>query len=103
MTEHDVFTMPGRLRWARAKWGISQAELADRAGVGKNTIYRAEQGLFELRFETARRVADALYIRWEWLVTGDGPTMGGEHGESDGPWRFTGDDFVIDPAWIPVK
>lgn len=64
-----------RLRYARKKWHLTQPELADRAAVGVATVRRAENGYFEPRLESARRLADALDVRLEWLLTGDSDTM----------------------------
>ncbi len=64
-----------RLRFVRKKWGLTQEELADKAGVGVATVRRAENGYFEPRMETARKIADALHVRVEWLLTGDSDTM----------------------------
>ena len=68
-----------RLRYARERWGWSQDELARAAAVGVATIRRAEGGKFEPRLETARRLADALFVRVEWLLTGSDPMLGLEH------------------------
>ena len=62
-----------RLREARAVRGWSQGRLAAAAGVGIATVKRAENGYFEPRQETARRLAVALRVRAAWLMTGDGP------------------------------
>lgn len=81
-----------RLRFARQRWNRTQDELAGEAGVGVATIRRAEGGKFEPRLETARRLADALMVRVEWLLTGDEPmlwtsqmTMDEQHRAHTGP------------------
>jgi transcriptional regulator with XRE-family HTH domain len=62
-----------RLRMARAWSKRTQKEVADEAGVGLATLQRAENGEFEPRQSTLRKLAAALNVRLEWLVTGDGP------------------------------
>lgn len=64
-----------RLRFARERWKLTQVQLADKAGVGVATVRRAENGYFEPRLESARRLADALHVRLEWLLTGDDPMV----------------------------
>lgn len=64
-----------RLRFVRKKWNLTQEQLAGRAGVGVATVRRAENGYFEPRLESSRRLADALHVRVEWLLTGDSDTM----------------------------
>ena len=62
-----------RLRQARAARGWTQDRLAAEAGVGIATVRRAENGYFEPRQDTARRLATALRVRPAWLTVGDGP------------------------------
>jgi transcriptional regulator with XRE-family HTH domain len=56
-------TQAERLRRAREARGWSQARLASETGVGVATISRAENGWFEPRQETVRRLATALGVR----------------------------------------
>ena len=42
--------------------GLSRADLADLAGVGKTALFDLEHGKATVRFETLRRVLDALNI-----------------------------------------
>lgn len=44
-TDREVMEMiGGRLEALRKARGLTQSEAADRAGLGRNTLYRAEQG-----------------------------------------------------------
>ncbi len=61
-----------RLRMARAWSKHTQREIAEAAGVGIATVRRAESGAFEPRQDTLRKLAAALGVRVEWLITGDG-------------------------------
>ena len=69
-----------RLRMARAYAKLRQADLAVSAGIGLSTVQRIESGRFEPRQGTVRKLADALGVRPEWLLTGEGP-MQTEEGE----------------------
>jgi transcriptional regulator with XRE-family HTH domain len=91
-----------RLRFARQKWRLSQTDLAKRAGVGVATIRRAENAYFEPRLDTARKLADALQVRVEWLLTGDEPmvwlsqmTVGAQHAAQNRPARKGLPGYVI--------
>jgi transcriptional regulator with XRE-family HTH domain len=48
------------LRHARRAAGLSQAELADRAGVGAATVARLEAGNMDPRVSTLEKLARAL-------------------------------------------
>ena len=51
-----------RLQQWRHRFALSQADLASRAGVGRVTISRIEQGRQRATFATARNLATALDI-----------------------------------------
>jgi len=50
------------LRRIREERGLSQRELAARAGVVKSTIYEAEAGRHIPRIQTLEKLADALGV-----------------------------------------
>ncbi len=60
----------GRLRSARTRNGLTQVDLAKATRVGLATIRRIEQANFEPRLATARKLAEAVDIRVEWLIFG---------------------------------
>ena len=62
----DLSTLAGRLQWARAKCGLSQAEVAEAAGVAQGTIGNIESGE---RKEPRKivAIAKAVGVRPEWL------------------------------------
>jgi len=64
-----------RLQFVRKKWNLTQDQLADHAAVGVATIRRMENGYFDPRLSTAQRLADALQVRVDWLLTGDADVM----------------------------
>lgn len=62
----DVF--PERLRTARDKRGLSQADLATRAGFQASAISHFETGTRKPSFDNLRRLADALDVTTDYLL-----------------------------------
>jgi transcriptional regulator with XRE-family HTH domain len=61
-----------RLRELRRRRVLTLEELAERAGVGRNTIWRLEHGVMGAQPRTIRKLARALNVEPEELVkTGD--------------------------------
>jgi transcriptional regulator with XRE-family HTH domain len=59
-----VAALKEKLREERRRAALTQGELAERAGVGINTIVRIETGeIEEPRVSTLRKLADALGIQ----------------------------------------
>lgn len=61
--------------WMKARresLGMSQGALADRIGVTQQEISRVEVGRHSLRVKTAKAIANALDVQWEWFY--DPPT-----------------------------
>lgn len=50
------------MRTYRVAVGLTQQQLADRAGVGRNTISNAERGRFSPRRQTRMAIAAALGV-----------------------------------------
>ena len=57
-----------KLKRLRTERLITPAKLAERAGVGVNTVYRIERDEVEPHFETIRRLGEALGIEPSELV-----------------------------------
>ena len=57
-----------RLRELRERRVLSQGQLAERAGVGRNTINRLEGGRLKARPSTLQKIAGALGVDPEELV-----------------------------------
>lgn len=66
----ELNTLPNRLRVAREHAGFSQSELADRAGVARNTVSRAEGGTHAPSRATVTVWAFACGVDAEWLRNG---------------------------------
>lgn len=60
------------MRERRESLGMSQGALADRIGMTQQEISRVEVGGRSLRVGTAKAIADALDVPWEWFY--DPPT-----------------------------
>jgi transcriptional regulator with XRE-family HTH domain len=61
-----------RLRELRRRRVLTLEELAEKAGVGRNTIWRLEHGVMGAQPRTIRKLARALNVEAEELVkTGD--------------------------------
>jgi transcriptional regulator with XRE-family HTH domain len=61
-----------RLRELRRRRVLTLEELAEKAGVGRNTIWRLEHGVMGAQPRTIRKIAKALNVEPEELVkTGD--------------------------------
>ena len=65
-------TFAERLRRARLGAGLTQMQVAVRAGTGLPTISRLETGATGPRPETVRKLADALGVSPAWLLFGEG-------------------------------
>ena len=61
-TDHD---MKNRIRVLRAEKGWSQAELAARVEVSRNSINAVENGKFDPSLPLAFRIADAFELKIE--------------------------------------
>ncbi|MBI5482172.1 MAG: helix-turn-helix transcriptional regulator [Deltaproteobacteria bacterium] len=68
MSSPDPPDLGVRVRQARERAGLTQAALAERAGVTDETIGRLERGAFEPALSTLVAVADALDVDLDSLV-----------------------------------
>jgi transcriptional regulator with XRE-family HTH domain len=64
-----------RLRELRRRRVLTLEELAEKAGVGRNTIWRLEHGVMGAQPRTIRKIAKALNVEPEELVR-----TGGDNG-----------------------
>ncbi|MDZ7772366.1 MAG: type II toxin-antitoxin system Y4mF family antitoxin [Balneolaceae bacterium] len=48
------------IRWHRSRSGLTQAELADLAGVGKTAVFDIEHGKSTVQLDTLHRICRAL-------------------------------------------
>ncbi len=59
---HPSDPLPQMVRFHRKKSGLSQAELASLAGVGKTVIFDIEKGKPSVQLDTLRKVLHVLNI-----------------------------------------
>ena len=78
------------LREARSEAGLTQDELAKKAGVTDATISALEAGKSAARSNTRRRIEKALGVPVAWLQTRGLPTD--QHGET-ASWESVEQDF----------
>ncbi|MHB1004079.1 MAG: helix-turn-helix domain-containing protein [Chloroflexota bacterium] len=64
-------TIGQMIRTTRERKVLGQNELARKAGISINTLYRIEAGMHKPRPATIRKIAEALGIPPEELVTSD--------------------------------
>jgi transcriptional regulator with XRE-family HTH domain len=62
LAEAVVFYIGERLRRLRERRALRQEDLAELAGVGKNTVNRIEKNRTEPHMTTIRKLADALEV-----------------------------------------
>ncbi|MDP9355212.1 MAG: helix-turn-helix domain-containing protein [Chloroflexota bacterium] len=65
-----------KLREARQRRLLTQAELGKRAGTTEATVNRLENGLQTARISTIRKLAEALEVPAEELITWETETKG---------------------------
>jgi transcriptional regulator with XRE-family HTH domain len=73
--------MPGigrRIRLCRQRQGLSRFELGQLCGVDGHFIYRWEREVVVPRLDSVAKLARALRITIDWLVTGIGEKSGDE-------------------------
>jgi transcriptional regulator with XRE-family HTH domain len=72
---------PDRLRIAREQKGLTQSQLAERAGFQPSAVSHFESGRRSPSFENLRKLADALGVAIDYLLgrieepTGSGPVI----------------------------
>ena len=72
------FTVADRLRKAREVTGLDQAEFADRAGLSRTGVSKAERGESAPRRSTLKLWALASGVPLLWIETGEAPSPGGD-------------------------
>ena len=66
----DVKILAGRLKQARLRTGLTQADLAEIAGLSESTVVAAESGKRSVRLENLVEMCRALGTTMEQIVTG---------------------------------
>lgn len=71
--DHSIsnYTLPERLKYIRSSRGLTQAQLAKKAGLGQSTIGQIESGAKDPSISTLRKIAAALDIEMAVLFASD--------------------------------
>ena len=68
----DAATFGDRIVAARQELGLSSKELAERMGIGRETLERWENDQSEPRANKLQMLAGVLNVSMIWLMTGEG-------------------------------
>ena len=66
----EIGSIGARIRHARKKLGLNQADLAIRLGVSQPTVANWESGVHDPRQLMLARIAEALELKMSWLASG---------------------------------
>jgi transcriptional regulator with XRE-family HTH domain len=72
----EVRGLPRRFTEERERADLAVTVLEDRAGVGRGTVSRLEDGSRVPTAENLFRLARELNVNLHWLITGEGPRQG---------------------------
>lgn len=86
--EVDTAGAGQRLKTARVDKGLSMWELSRRAGISQPQISMLESGKYQVRRKAAEKLAAALEVGVDWLLTGD-----------ESKKRFPADKAMVDWLW----
>lgn len=90
MPRSDLRTLAARVRWRRNDLGLTQVQLAAKAGIGQSAISTIEGGGTQwMQGPNLLRMALALDVAPEWLEAGEGPMQ-----EKHAP-----PDYAITDVW----
>ena len=77
-----------RLSIARQEKGLSMLELSRRSGISQPQISLLESGKYQLKRKAGEKLAEALDVGVDWLITGD-----------EGKKRYPADKKLIEWLW----
>lgn len=86
--EVDTAGAGQRLKTARVDRGLSMWELSRRAGISQPQISLLESGKYQVKRKAAEKLAAALEVGMDWLLTGD-----------ESKKRFPADKAMVDWLW----
>ena len=75
MLVFDFRTIGNKLHAIRKKCGLTQAEVAEAAGLSDRTYADIERGVVNMRIETILRICDVLHITPDEILTEDSSTI----------------------------
>ncbi len=71
----DLVVIGNKLLSIRKRMGLTQAEVAEAAGLADRTYADIERGSTNMRIETVLRICDALHITPDEILTDDNATQ----------------------------
>ncbi len=71
----DFRAIGEKLHSIRKRMGLTQAEVAEAAGVADRTYADIERGSVNMRIETILRICDVLHITPDEILTEDAPSL----------------------------
>lgn len=77
----DMHTIGGKLLSVRRRMGMTQAEVAEAAGLSDRTYADIERGTVNMRTETLLRVCRVLHITPDEILTQDAPSLASRQAE----------------------
>ena len=75
MLVFDFHTIGNKLFTVRKRMGMTQAEVAEAAGLSDRTYADIERGTVNMRIETVLKICEALHITPDEILTDDNPSM----------------------------
>lgn len=75
MLVSDLVTIGNKLLLIRKRMGMTQAEVAEAAGLSDRTYADIERGTVNMRIETILRICNALHITPDEILTVDNTSM----------------------------
>lgn len=75
MLVFDFHAIGNKLLAIRKRSGLTQAEVAETAGLSDRTYAEIERGNVNMRIETILRICDALHITPDEVLTEDNPSL----------------------------
>ena len=81
MLVFDFRTIGNKLHAIRKRTGMTQAEVAEAAGLSDRTYADIERGTVNMRIETIMRICSALHITPDEVLTDDSPSASARQDE----------------------
>lgn len=75
MLIHDMRKIGNKMLEFRKKVGLTQAELAEKAGLSDRTYADIERGNVNMRLETLLRICDALHVTPDAILTEENTSL----------------------------
>ena len=75
MLIYNFTTIGNKLYALRKRMGMTQAEVAEAAGVADRTYADIERGTVNMRVETALKICETLHITPDEILTEDSPSI----------------------------